>query len=51
MRPSPGAIRPLQTIRVRAISLSTVLADASEAFPEEQLVLKVDQKVENALCY
>jgi hypothetical protein len=42
MRPNPGAIRSWQTIRVRATSLSTVLADASEAFPEEQFVLKVD---------
>jgi FkbM family methyltransferase len=38
----------LQTIRVRAASLSTVLADASEAFPGEQFVLKVD--AEGAEC-
>jgi FkbM family methyltransferase len=38
----------LQTIRVRASSLSTVLADASEAYPGEEFVLKVD--AEGAEC-
>jgi FkbM family methyltransferase len=38
----------LQTVRVRVVSLSNVLADAREAFPIEQLVLKVD--AEGAEC-
>jgi FkbM family methyltransferase len=38
----------LRTIQVHATSLSSVLADASEAFPGEQFVLKVD--AEGAEC-
>jgi FkbM family methyltransferase len=38
----------LQTIRVRVASLSAVIADARQAFPAEQIVLKVD--AEGAEC-